>query len=63
MKRMLILVAISLHILSAKAATEIPTRISAVTVYADRARVHRSGEASLPAGQTELSITGLPGKA
>ena len=61
MKQMVMLVAVSLCALAAKAATEVPTRISAVTVYADRARVHRCGEANLSAGQTELSIAGLPG--
>lgn len=54
-------VIVSLCVMAAEAATEVPTRISAVTVYADRARIHRSGEAKLSAGQTELTITGLPG--
>lgn len=39
---------------------DVPSRITAVTVYADRARVTRSAEASLPAGESVLRFAGLP---
>lgn len=39
---------------------DVSSRISAVTVYADRARVTRTGEASLPAGESVLRFSGLP---
>lgn len=39
---------------------EIDTRIEAVTVYTDRARVRRRGRVSLPAGSHELVIKDLP---
>lgn len=39
---------------------DVSSRISAVTVYADRARVTRTGEAALPAGESVLRFRGLP---
>jgi uncharacterized protein (TIGR02231 family) len=42
------------------AATDIPSRISDVTVFYDRAAVTRVAEADLPAGETTLAIAGLP---
>ncbi|MBI2376648.1 MAG: mucoidy inhibitor MuiA family protein [Deltaproteobacteria bacterium] len=39
----------------------VKTAISLVTVYADRARVTRTGRVELPAEPTHYSITGLPG--
>ncbi|MBW0000500.1 MAG: mucoidy inhibitor MuiA family protein [Verrucomicrobia bacterium] len=42
------------------ATTEIPSRISDVTVFSDRAAVTRVAEADLPAGETTLAIVDLP---
>lgn len=39
---------------------DVASRISAVTVYADRARVTREAEAALPAGESVVRFTGLP---
>lgn len=39
---------------------DVSSRISAVTVYADRARVTRTADASLPAGESVLRFSGLP---
>lgn len=41
-------------------AEEIPTYISRVVVYEDRAMVTRNGETSLPAGPGEIVLSGLP---
>jgi uncharacterized protein (TIGR02231 family) len=61
MKHRSILVAVALIGVAADAATDVSTRISSVTVYADRARVHRACETTLSAGSSELTIAGLPG--
>jgi uncharacterized protein (TIGR02231 family) len=45
---------------AAIAVTDIPTRISDVTVYSDRAAVTRVAEADVPAGETTLAIADLP---
>lgn len=58
MNRFLLLLLISATPLFA---ADTPTKISAVTIYADRARVHRGGEVDVPAGQSVLTIAGLPG--
>ncbi len=39
---------------------DVSSRITGVTVYADRARVTRTAEASLPAGESILRFSGLP---
>ncbi len=39
---------------------EAPSQISAVTVYADRARVTRTAEVSLPEGESVVRLGGLP---
>ena len=42
--------------------TELNAPITAVTVYTDRARVTRSAEIELSAGETVLLLSGLPAK-
>lgn len=44
-----------------EAAQPVTTHIASVTVYADRARVHRSGDVKLAAGTADLVVSGLPG--
>jgi uncharacterized protein (TIGR02231 family) len=39
----------------------VTSRVTTVTLFADRARVTRAGTVSLPAGQTRLTFAGLPG--
>ncbi|MBI4815437.1 MAG: mucoidy inhibitor MuiA family protein [Deltaproteobacteria bacterium] len=46
---------------SARAADRIDTTIAAVTVYADRAQVTRTGRVSLPPEVKRFTIVGLPG--
>lgn len=42
--------------------TELDAPITAVTVYTDRARVTRSNQIELSAGETVLILSGLPSK-
>lgn len=58
MKRILLLLFVP--VLAIAAPTDVSSKISAVTVYADRARVTRSADAQVAAGENVVRFVGLP---